>query len=209
MDGRIMCCGIISSCQSVKRCWACVHYGAVPYQVPDLYMCYIMYHCSSAKSCAKIHSATQTHCVPHTRLVNKHKTTSRIIFTDETQWWMQWETRPELTWCARQMRSKSCLCRNLATTSAPNVNETPRSFSPQPIVSLSGSDHSKSHSRPWSGTSVGRIIRRICSIDCRSGLKPTYTCAHIHRLSGCRTLLLSTTALSMFVITGTVNCTSL
>ena len=28
----------------------------------------------------------------------------------------------------------------LATTSAPNVNETPRSFSPQPCVSLSGSD---------------------------------------------------------------------
>jgi hypothetical protein len=27
-----------------------------------------------------------------------------------------------------------------ATTSAPNVNETPRSFSPQPWVSLSGSD---------------------------------------------------------------------
>ena len=77
------------------------------------------------------------------------------------------------SWCARQIKSRSCLWRNLATTSAPNVNDTPRSFSPQPIVSLSGSDHSKSHSRPWSGTSVGRMIRRICSMDCRSGLKPT------------------------------------
>ena len=89
-----------------------------------------------------------------------------------------WETRQKRTWCARQMRSRSCLCRNFATTSAPNVNETPRSFSPQPIVSLSGSDHSRSHSSPWSGTSVGRMIRRICSIDCRSGLKPIQN-AHI------------------------------
>ena len=76
------------------------------------------------------------------------------------------------TWCARQMRSKSCLCRNLATTSAPKVKETPRSFSPQPCTSLSGSDHSRSHSKPWSGTSVGRMIRRICSMDCRSGDRP-------------------------------------
>lgn len=30
------------------------------------------------------------------------------------------------------MRSKSCLCKNFATTSGPNVNDTPRSFSPQP-----------------------------------------------------------------------------
>jgi len=43
MDGRIMCCGIISSRQSaatsetVKRSWACVHRAAVLYQVPDLY----------------------------------------------------------------------------------------------------------------------------------------------------------------------------
>lgn len=34
------------------------------------------------------------------------------------------------------MRSKSCLCKNLVTTSAPNVKDTPLSFSPQPIVSL-------------------------------------------------------------------------
>jgi len=73
------------------------------------------------------------------------------------------------------MRSRSCFCRNFVTTSGPNVNDTPRSFSPQPITSLSGSDHSKSHSRPWSGTSVGRIIRRTCSIDCRSGLSPATT----------------------------------
>ena len=78
----------------------------------------------------------------------------------------------ELTWCARHIKSRSCLCRNLATTSAPNVKETPRSFSPQPIVSLSGSLHNRSHNRPLSGTSVGLMIRLICSIDCRSGLKP-------------------------------------
>ena len=76
------------------------------------------------------------------------------------------------TWCARQMRSRSCLCRNLATTSAPKVKETPRSFSPQPCTSLSGSDHSRSQSRPWSGTSVGLMIRRICSMDCKSGDRP-------------------------------------
>lgn len=76
------------------------------------------------------------------------------------------------TWWARQIRSRSCLCRNLATTSEPNVNDTPLSFSPQPRTSLSGSDQSKSHSRPWSGTSVGRMMRLICSMDCRSGDSP-------------------------------------
>ena len=45
----------------------------------------------------------------------------------------------------------SCFCRNRDTTSGPNVNETPRSFSLQPVMSLSGSDHSKSQSRPQSG----------------------------------------------------------
>ena len=52
------------------------------------------------------------------------------------------------TWCARQMRSKSCRFRNFETTSAPNVKETPRSFSPQPCTSLSGSDQRRSHKRP-------------------------------------------------------------
>ncbi len=90
--------------------------------------------------------------------------------------------------------------------SAPNVKETPRSFSPQPWICLSGSDHKRSHKRPimeevrdlrhpdggmiiiemqshhvmvgqrfnlpWSGTSVGRTILRICSIVLRSGDKP-------------------------------------
>ena len=46
------------------------------------------------------------------------------------------------------MRSKSWRFKNLLTTSAPNVNDTPLSFSPQPFVSLSGSDHSKSQRRP-------------------------------------------------------------
>ena len=52
------------------------------------------------------------------------------------------------TWCARQMRSRSCRLRNLETTSAPKVKETPRSFSPQPWTSLSGSDQRRSHRRP-------------------------------------------------------------
>ena len=76
------------------------------------------------------------------------------------------------TWWARQIRSRSCLCRNLATTSEPKVNDTPLSFSPQPRTSLSGSDQSRSHSRPWSGTSVGRMMRLICSMDWRSGDSP-------------------------------------
>lgn len=84
--------------------------------------------------------------------------------------WLLIQSAP--TWCARQIKSKSCLCRNFATTSEPKVNDTPRSFSPQPCTSLSGSDHSKSHSRPWSGTSVGLMIRRICSMDWRSGESP-------------------------------------
>ena len=85
----------------------------------------------------------------------------------------------------------SCFCKNRETTSGPKVNDTPRSFSDQPVMSLSGSDHSKSHSRPMcscdisirtsrlqsdsapvSGTSVGLMTLRICSIDCRSGLSP-------------------------------------
>lgn len=77
-----------------------------------------------------------------------------------------------LTWCARQIRSMSCFCRKRETTSGPKVNDTPRSFSLQPVMSLSGSDHSKSHSKPVSGTSVGRITLRICSMLCRSGLSP-------------------------------------
>ena len=52
------------------------------------------------------------------------------------------------TWWARQIKSKSWRFRNLLTTSAPKVKETPRSFSPQPCTSLSGSDHSKSQSKP-------------------------------------------------------------
>lgn len=62
----------------------------------------------------------------------------------------------------------------LNLTSAPNVKLTPRSFSPHPIVSLSGSDHKRSHNSPWSGTSVGLMIRLICSIDWRSGERPPW-----------------------------------
>jgi len=49
VDGRIMRCGIISSCQTaatseiVKCLWACVHRGAALYQVPDLYLYLYLY----------------------------------------------------------------------------------------------------------------------------------------------------------------------
>eukprot|EP00732_Lithocolla_globosa_P005718 Lithocolla_globosa_v1_NODE_6128_length_1130_cov_444.406685.p3 type:complete len:105 gc:universal NODE_6128_length_1130_cov_444.406685:756-442(-) len=66
----------------------------------------------------------------------------------------------------------SCFWRNLDTTSGPNVKETPRSFSPHPVMSLSGSDHNRSHNKPVSGTSVGRFTRLSCSNDCKSGDRP-------------------------------------
>lgn len=62
------------------------------------------------------------------------------------------------TWCARQMRSMSCFCRKRDTTSGPNVNDTPRSFSLQPVMSLSGSDHRRSQRRPQSGIYSGQRI---------------------------------------------------
>ena len=43
-------------------------------------------------------------------------------------------------------------------------------------MSLSGSAHSRSHSRPVSGTSVGRGMRFICSSDFNSGDSPP--CMH-------------------------------
>ena len=52
------------------------------------------------------------------------------------------------TWWALHIRSKPCLFKNLLTTSPPNVNDTPLSFSPHPCTSLSGSDHNKSHNKP-------------------------------------------------------------
>lgn len=89
----------------------------------------------------------------------------------------------------------SCFCKNLETTSDPKVNDIPRSFSDQPVMSLSGSDHRRSQRRPGkelnfnivlivrryldvpvSGTSVGLITLLICSMDCKSGLRPP--CIH-------------------------------
>ena len=52
------------------------------------------------------------------------------------------------------------------------MKETPLSFSDHPVMSLSGSDHRRSQSKPVSGTSVGRMTRRICSILCKSGDRP-------------------------------------
>src|SRR4051794_27236527 len=69
------------------------------------------------------------------------------------------------------MRSMSCFCKNRDTTSGPKVKDTPRSFSDQPVMSLSGSDHSRSQSRPQSGiyeagvskSTRGRALgRRLC-----------------------------------------------
>lgn len=42
------------------------------------------------------------------------------------------------------------------------------------FTSLSGSLHNRSHNKPVSGTSVGRTIRRICSMSCKSGLSPPW-----------------------------------
>ena len=83
----------------------------------------------------------------------------------------------------------SCFCKKRVTTSGPKVKEIPRSFSAHPVISLSGSLQSRSHKSPQSGiyrivltryiedgqgwlTAIGRIIRRICSMEFRSGLNP-------------------------------------
>jgi hypothetical protein len=58
------------------------------------------------------------------------------------------------------MRSRSCLLRNFDTTSAPKVNETPRSFSPHPWTSLSGSDQRRSHNRPEMVNAFGYDVFR-------------------------------------------------
>lgn len=70
------------------------------------------------------------------------------IDVDQLLSWSRFRQQ-ELGWSGpHQIRSISCRWRKRATTSGPNVNETPRSFSLQPVMSLSGSDHSRSHSRP-------------------------------------------------------------
>ena len=67
---------------------------------------------------------------------------------------------------------RTCFRLNFSTISAPNVNDTPRSLSAHPLMLGSGSAHKTSHRRPVSGTSVGRKIRRICSMLFRSGDNP-------------------------------------
>ena len=57
-------------------------------------------------------------------------------------------------------------------TVSPNVYETPLSFSPQLDWPFSGSDHSKSHRSPSSGTSVGLVICYNCETVTSSGDKP-------------------------------------
>lgn len=70
------------------------------------------------------------------------------------------------------MRSMSCFCRKRETTSGPKVNETPRSFSLQPVISLSGSDHSRSQRRPQSGIYKARVSGK--SRTRAHGLATTY-----------------------------------
>ena len=78
---------------------------------------------------------------------------------------MQQPLSGALTWCALHMRSMSCLARYLETISGPKVKDTPLSFSPQPITSLSGSDHSKSHSSPTAEhilDNTGKVYLQLC-----------------------------------------------
>ena len=75
------------------------------------------------------------------------------------------------TWCPRQIKSKSWRVRKRVTTSVPNVNETPRSFSPHSDVSLSGSDHNKSQSNPKSFDRVKTyqcMLIEIYELNCQS-----------------------------------------
>ena len=63
---------------------------------------------------------------------------------------------------------------------------------------------------PWSGTSVGRIIRRICSIDCKSGDKPVKRInrkvpkSYLHHYTRACTLsilsILQTTTRTIFIL---------
>jgi len=73
---------------------------------------------------------------------------------------------------ALHTKSNSCFFKNTDTISGLNTYDTPLSFSAHPYTSLSGSDHNKSHNKPVSGTSVGRIILRIYSKFVNSGDKP-------------------------------------
>merc|ERR1719272_310837 len=73
------------------------------------------------------------------------------------------------------MRSNLFRFKNCVQTSSPEVYETPRSFSSQPSISGSGSDHIKSQSNPVSGTSHGRLSCSICSTVCRFGERPPCT----------------------------------
>lgn len=87
---------------------------------------------------------------------------------------MNWQNEIINTWWALQIKSKSCLWRNLPTMSWPKVYETPLSFSPHPITSLSGSDHSKSHNRP-----VERI-QNTCDQSCNQPERTTITRPNRH-----------------------------
>lgn len=85
---------------------------------------------------------------PHQQNNNDHMKRKRHRPTNERLRAYRGERVYIHTWWARQMRSRSCAARKSRTMSSPNVNETPRSFSPHPIMSRSGSDHSRSHSKP-------------------------------------------------------------
>ena len=77
------------------------------------------------------------------------------------------------------MRSMSCFCRKRETTSGPKVKETPRSFSLQPVMSLSGSDHNKSHKRPQSGICKSQWFTMHTCAAIRAGLREKQQWTHI------------------------------
>lgn len=68
------------------------------------------------------------------------------------------------------------LFKNELTTSAPNIYETPLSFSYHPLLSIPGSLHSKSHSNPSSGTSRGLFIFETSENSVNYGESPP--CMH-------------------------------
>ena len=78
--------------------------------------------------------------------------------------------------CPLQIRSISFFSQNFSTTSSLQVKLTPLSFSSHFLSVVFGSLHSKSHSSPMSGTSVGLSIVKICFGYCSSGERPP--CIH-------------------------------
>lgn len=80
------------------------------------------------------------------------------------------------TWCALQIRSKSFSYKNFSKACHPKVKEIPQSFLCQPSPFLQGSDHKRSHNKPWSGITLTFLISLNYDIAYRSGESPP--CMH-------------------------------